>query len=253
MATSTRVAREEAENRRSKQYTLTEVAFRRDFREPVSDAKFNPNGDMIAAASNDDTICIYGCEVVSEHNQVACTLKPLHRLRGHSSYITHIDWSRDGALLRSTCGAYELLYWSIESGKQFTGPNADVAFKTDNCPLGFAMMGIWSPYMDGTDINAVDVGSFEDCPDKLVFCGDDNAKLSMINYPCVVKHAPRKEYTGHGSHVTNVRFYQTYRSRDSVGVPWVASTGGRDASIITWACTPTPVSPPIRKYVHKLN
>ncbi len=257
MAPATRMAREQAEHRRSKQYTLTEVAFRRDFREAVSDVKFSPSGDMIAAASNDDTICLYSCETIADNNTVSCTLKPLHRLRGHSSYITHLDWSRDGQLLRSTCGAYELLYWNALDGKQFTGPQADLAFKTDNCPLGFGMMGIWPPYSDGTDVNGVDVGSLEDGNsgngDKLVFTGDDNAKVSVMNYPCIVKHAPRKEYAGHGSHVTNVRFYNTFHNRDSLGNPYVASTGGRDSTLITWGVTATPVAPPVRKYVHKLT
>eukprot|EP00606_Chrysophyceae_sp_TOSAG23-5_P000725 GSChrysophyteH2.ASY1.ANO1.670.1 assembled CDS len=240
------------------QYTLTEVAFRRDFREAVSDVKFSPSGDMIAAASNDDTICLYSCETIADNNTVSCTLKPLHRLRGHSSYITHLDWSRDGQLLRSTCGAYELLYWNVLDGKQFTGPQADLAFKTDNCPLGFGMMGIWPPYSDGTDVNGVDVGTLDEDGnsgngDKLVFTGDDNAKVSVMNYPCIVKHAPRKQYAGHGSHVTNVRFYNTFHNRDSLGNPYVASTGGRDSTLITWGVTATPVAPPVRKYVHKLT
>ena len=32
-------------------------------------------------------------------------------LQGHSSYVTHVDWSVDGSVLQSTDGANELLYW----------------------------------------------------------------------------------------------------------------------------------------------
>lgn len=42
----------------------------------------------------------------------------LCRCSGHSSYITHIDWSLDGRLIQSNCGAYELLYFDAQTGKQ---------------------------------------------------------------------------------------------------------------------------------------
>ena len=38
-------------------------------------------------------------------------------MQKHSSYITHIDYSCDGANLHSTCGAYELLFWDLAKGK----------------------------------------------------------------------------------------------------------------------------------------
>jgi len=254
IAASTRLAREQTEHRRSKKYSLNEVSFRRDFREPISDVKFSPDSSMIAAGSSDDTIAIYGCELnIDDRQRATCSLKPLHRLRGHSSYITHLDWSRDGQLLRSTCGAYELLYWNVETGKQHLAPNtADMSFQSEQCPLGFPVMGIWPAYSDGTDINAVDVSNPEE-DGKLIVTGDDSALVSLMNYPCIVKHAPRKEYTGHGSHVTNVRFYRTFQFRESEGDSHVATTGGRDSTLITWGVVPTPVSPPVRKYVHKLN
>jgi hypothetical protein len=37
---------------------------------------------------------------------------------GHSSYITHLDWSADSRILQSNCGAYELLYFEGATGKQ---------------------------------------------------------------------------------------------------------------------------------------
>ena len=38
--------------------------------------------------------------------------------KGHSSYITHLDWSLDGRIIQSNCGAYELLYSEAATGKQ---------------------------------------------------------------------------------------------------------------------------------------
>ncbi len=42
-------------------------------------------------------------------------------MKKHSSYITHVDVSRDSCFLQSTCGAYELLFWDLNSGKQLSG------------------------------------------------------------------------------------------------------------------------------------
>lgn len=58
----------------------------------------------------------------------------------HSSYITHFDFSMDGNNLHSTCGAYELLFWDINSGKQL--PGGATAFKDEKwatwtVPLGW--------------------------------------------------------------------------------------------------------------------
>lgn len=54
-----------------------------------------------------------------------------------------VDWSIDGRLIQSNCGAYEILYWDAMSGRQFlfrTGENAsNTKWKTETCVLGFAV------------------------------------------------------------------------------------------------------------------
>ena len=70
------------------------------------DVKFSPNNEHLALGARDNYIYVYACTLSGAGS---CLLRPLHRLGGHSSYITHIDWSSDSLLLQSTCGAYELL------------------------------------------------------------------------------------------------------------------------------------------------
>lgn len=48
-------------------------------------------------------------------------MKRLFVMNKHSSYITHIDWSENSINLHSNCGAYELLFWDTQSGKQMPG------------------------------------------------------------------------------------------------------------------------------------
>jgi WD40 repeat protein len=100
---------------------------------------------------------------------------------------------------------------------------ADIKWKTRHCVLGFSLMGIWPMYADGTDINAVDV-----CVEKglVVTANDTGGLVKLFNFPCVVKNAPGKDYTGHSSHVTSVKFMS--------GGDSVASAGGKDSSVVVW-------------------
>lgn len=72
-----------------------------------------------------------------------CSYARLARCSGHSSYITHLDWSLDGAILQSTCGAYELLYFEAGTGKQVVCmcctahvASASGSGRPPNCPAG---------------------------------------------------------------------------------------------------------------------
>jgi WD40 repeat protein len=85
--------------------SIAEESFRKDAREEISDIKFSPSNNRLAVGSADSHIYVYKCSLAPG----ACSLRSLHRLSGHSSHITHLDWSNDSNLLQSTCGAYELL------------------------------------------------------------------------------------------------------------------------------------------------
>ena len=71
--------------------------------------------------------------------------------------MTHLDWSSDGRIIQSNCGAYEILYWDVKSGRQIRSTmdslEADTSWSTWTCVLGFPVMGIWPPSSDGTDVN----------------------------------------------------------------------------------------------------
>jgi len=73
--------------------------------------KFSPDGSVIAAGSHDNAIYIL---------QAVDLKQKIRPLKKHSSYITHLDFSLDGNNLHSNCGAYELLFWDINTGKQIT-------------------------------------------------------------------------------------------------------------------------------------
>ncbi|KAK1947173.1 echinoderm microtubule-associated protein [Phytophthora citrophthora] len=75
----------------------------------------------------------------------------------HQSYITHLDFSADGQVLQSNCGAYELLFSNTATGKHITSASStkDTQWHSWTCVLGWPVQGIWSPCSNGININAV--------------------------------------------------------------------------------------------------
>lgn len=123
----------------------------------------------------------------------------------------------------------------MTTGKQSTNTNiSDVKWKTHHCIFGFNLMGIWDAYSDGTDINAIDVSQEH----GLVFTADDVGRMNVLNYPSVVKHAPKRQCHGHSSFVTNIRLLKLNNASDrdsdrELNIV-VASTGGHDSTLILW-------------------
>jgi hypothetical protein len=57
----------------------------------------------------------------------------LCKCEGHSSYITHIDWSVDSRVLMSNCGAYDLLHFDPRSGRKLKKAQNDTIWDTWTC------------------------------------------------------------------------------------------------------------------------
>eukprot|EP00854_Cymbomonas_tetramitiformis_P003095 gene3095-3928_t len=215
--------------------------------EAIDAIKFSSDGLRLAVGSHDNFVDIYDT-TRSQYNRIA-------RCQGHSSYITHIDWSKtdprrpDYRVLQSTDGAYELLYFDGNTGQQVRTTPRDEPWQTYTCILGFNVMGIWPKSMpgekaaDGTDCNACARGAFNG--EELLVTADDSGLVKLFNYPAVVEHAPfraaawgidetgaRKNtgfsigYRGHSSHVMNIAFTVDGRR--------VVSVGGHDRAIFQW-------------------
>ena len=60
----------------------------------------------------------------------------------------------------------------------------------------------------------------------LIATGGDDQKIRLFNYPVIVPKQKNKEFTGHSSHVTRVRFSRDERK--------LLSVGGNDRTIILW-------------------
>ncbi|XP_066551015.1 echinoderm microtubule-associated protein-like 1 isoform X5 [Amia ocellicauda] len=194
------------------------VTVHTDGNEQLSVMRYSPDGTLLAIGSHDNYIYIYG--VVDNGRKYS----RVGKCSGHSSFITHLDWSVDSQYLMSNSGDYEILYWIPSACKQVVSVETtrDIEWATCTCTLGFHVFGLWPEGSDGTDINAV-CRSHEK---RLLVTGDDFGKVHLFSYPCSQFRAPSHIYGGHSSHVTNVNFLFD----DS----YLISTGGKDMSIMQW-------------------
>lgn len=173
----------------------------------------SPCNEYLAVGSHDCMIYIY--HIPRNYRRVSIC-------RGHSSYITALDWSEDSSYLRTNSGDYELLFWNMPEGKQDTHGRTNtksVQWATKNVMFSWHVNGIFPSGEDGSHINAVTGNESGD----LLATGDDWCNVRIFNDPCV-EGSQGRAYRAHGEHVTNVRF-----SGDKL-----FSTGGYDQTVMQW-------------------
>ncbi|CAI9730038.1 echinoderm microtubule-associated protein-like 2 isoform X10 [Octopus vulgaris] len=191
-----------------------------DGSEQIECVRFSPDGNFLAVGSRDNSIYIHHVsESGSKYSRIGkCT--------GHSSFITHIDWSVNSQYIQSNSGDYEVLFWTASTCKQLISPNAirELEWQTSTCTLTFNLAGIWPEGADGTDINA---SCRSNSVKQLAATADDFGKVNLYKYPCSQPSAKSHTYGGHSSHVTNVAFLHD----DSR----LISVGGKDMAILEWS------------------
>ncbi|BFZ07628.1 hypothetical protein BsWGS_10667 [Bradybaena similaris] len=194
------------------------VSVHTDGNEQIECIQYSPDGSMLAVGSRDNFIYLYS---VTEDGK---KYTKIGRCSGHSSFITHIDWSADGQYLASNSGDYELLHWNVSSCKILTNILVirEIKWATQNCVLAFNTAGIWQEGLDGTDIN----GCCKSHNERLVATCDDFGKVNLFQYPVCQPKSSFHCYKGHSSHVTSVGFlFDDSR---------LISIGGKDTSVMQW-------------------
>uniref|UniRef100_A0A3Q2XC76 EMAP like 4 n=1 Tax=Hippocampus comes TaxID=109280 RepID=A0A3Q2XC76_HIPCM len=195
------------------------VAIHTDGNEQLSVMRFSVDGALLAVGSHDNFIYVYS---VADQGR---KYSRYGKCSGHSSYITHLDWSPDNNFIMSNSGDYEILYWDVPNGCKYIRNRSeckDIDWATYTCVLGYHVFGVWPEGSDGTDINAV----IRSHNRKVLALADDFCKVHLFSYPCATAKAPSHKYSAHSSHVTNVSFLFD----DS----HLISTGGKDTSILQW-------------------
>lgn len=186
--------------------------------EQIQCIQYSPDGLYLACGSRDNSIYVYN--VTDEGRKYS----RVGKCAGHSSHITHLDWSEDSQYLMSNSADYEVLVWQASTCKQILHQNdiKDIKWATNTCTLSVNTIGIWNSAIDGTDINACCVAKSK----QLLASVDDFGKVNLLKYPCVSFKAQKKSFAGHSSHVTNI----TFLNNDSR----LISVGGNDMAVFQW-------------------
>lgn len=172
----------------------------------------SPNKEKLAVGSHDNSIYIYSTSDWSL----------LGKLSKHSSYIMALDWCAHGKFIRSNCGAYELLFFDVDTLSQDPSGASNLkntAWATCTVKFGWHVQGIYPKGTDGTHVNRVNCN--ED--GTYLISGDDWCLLRIFNNPCLMGHRPRS-YRGHSEFVTNCVF-----AGDKI-----FSVGGYDQTLMQW-------------------
>eukprot|EP00794_Sanderia_malayensis_P017440 gene17440-19184_t len=198
--------------------TSDEIASFQDGPEQHDAIKYSKDGKYIAVGSHDNFIYLY---TVSEDGR---TYKKAGKLSGHSSFITHLDWSKDSQYIQSNSGDYEILFWNALSSRQIVNACSmkDVEWDSWTCVLGFPVIGIWPEGADGTDINACCRSNNS----EYLVTGDDFGQVNFFTFPSPKPKSDCQHCIGHSSHVTCVRFMHDDTR--------VISVGGKDCSVMQW-------------------
>jgi WD40 repeat protein len=216
------------------QYRLTCIKELDTRNEWISDLKYSPctpddpsGGRYLAVGSHENAVDIYDTKKPNAEYELAGTC------RGHSSFITHLGWSKDGTTLYTNSGDYELLYWYAPKGVQIVNgvDVKDVTWADTTGVLGFETTGVWYRGSDGTDVNSADVTVVHGdhgYQERVLVTGDDRGIVSLFRAPAL--GGKPKTYGGHSSHVACVRF-----SRDGANV---FTAGGGDGTVCQWEVIP---------------
>ena len=111
--------------------TFSVHAIRKDRKEAISEIKFSPNDSICAVGAHDSLIFTY---------DVKNNFKPLRKMRGHPSTVSHFDFSLDGNVLMSNCTSYNILFFDVNAGKHNpsgASGNRDETWESWTCSLGW--------------------------------------------------------------------------------------------------------------------
>ncbi|KAK3878967.1 hypothetical protein Pcinc_016411 [Petrolisthes cinctipes] len=194
----------------------------------ITDIRFSPSGRLLGVASQEGVVDLYVVDTDGDSvNKEGSGLRRVGVCRGSSSRVTHITWHQDSRLLQLNSEAGEELFYLAPHGTRQLIPDSarpDLNWSSPlTCPLDMSTGGIWSPGDDLSDINAI--ATANKLPLVAAAC-DDQGLLRLYRYPCEGSPKKYRQYRGHSSHVTNVRW--------SFDDTLLVTTGGADMSVVVW-------------------
>jgi microtubule-associated protein-like 6 len=185
----------------------------------IEDIKFSPDNSKVAFGTHGGLSKIEFYKVGSDGKLSSIKVLDI----AMTSALTHLDWSTDSSSIVINSQAYELFWVDTDDYSRIDASGAkDIDWYTWTWVLGFPVIGIF-PGVDLTDVNTV----WRSNNREILATGEDSSKVKLFKYPCCEEKAQFKEYIGHSSHLTEVKF--------SANDNYLATVGGNDKTVIIWA------------------
>merc|ERR1712060_97854 len=194
------------------------IASLKDAQEWCEAARYSPCENFLATASHDNNLYVYSIGEDGSYTLYKCFAK-------HNSFLTAFDWSADSSYIRTTCGAYEKLYFNIADKTHDSAGltnTKDMPWATNTCKLGWDVQGVHPSGEDGTHVNQVMAS-----PDRsMLISTDDWGLVNIFSYPVLDNTHEANSYTGHSEHVV--------RSAWTPDGNRFFTIGGQDKALIQW-------------------
>ena len=109
----------------------------------ITAVKFSPDMLKLAFGCHDKNVYLYRAETANSSYRCHYVLQRI--CKGHSSGVTHVDFSENGRTLMSNDAAREILYWNVATGRQERDAYnlRDEKWNTWTCVLGWPVQGAW--------------------------------------------------------------------------------------------------------------
>ncbi|KAK6965507.1 echinoderm microtubule-associated protein-like [Biomphalaria glabrata] len=182
---------------------------------------FSPDGKLLGVGTFDGFIQIY--HVQEEGHQFFKT--HISSLKHNNIFIMHLDWSVDSKYIQAVLGDYEIVYWDVTTGQKIKSPRLvrDIKWATQNCPIGYPLIGAWQNLDRGDVINVVARSQYQD----LMMIGDSKGQLRLYKWPSAPSKANFRHTKVFSSNVTCV----TFTCDDN----FVIASGGNDAALMQFS------------------
>lgn len=164
----------------------------------ISCIKFSPSGEYFCMGSSDMQAYVYqASEAGNKFTRVGTCV-------GHSAPVKEMDWSEDSRYLQTQSMNFELLFWRAANCRPLEDPKVidDLKWFTQNCTIGFNVIGLWSNTSDASLVNCCDKSS----DDELMVSATDSGHINVFKWPTCYNDCLPARYFGNVDKFNFIKF-----------------------------------------------
>lgn len=150
--------------------------------------KFSPDGEYFCLGSSDCHVYVY------QTTDSSAKFSRVGACVGHSAPVKEIDWSEDSRFIQTQSMNFELLFWKALNCRSADDSDNidDLSWSTQNCTIGFNVIGLWSDSIDSALINHCDKSNNGD----LLVSVTDAGSINVFRWPPCYDQCLSQKYYG---------------------------------------------------------